>query len=200
MRILVVVLLSLLPLVSTAETAPTEETPPDPAQVAAVEAILAGFSATCRVHAGAFLMFVSDASVKFNTGEYQDGLELFDRYVEGTLLQGMNSDECDLDDVIKLRELRDSVQSLEYSLICMTRYQDAMTFMKESRRALQQDPITIERLQTAIQYAQFTAEDLDDLTTSEFCAVLPKSVHISLVSARDEAADIAIDLQEMLEQ
>lgn len=162
----------------------------------AYEDMINQFTPDCRVYADRIAQAAGMAASFFNDGNYYIAANVFDRDVENAVQALLMSKSCSIEDIRIAMELRDGIQSLEDSINCMWRYEQAADEYKKSRALIQKASPTITDLEQALTHITTAVYDTREIVDKDFCHAMPQKVgqqiellHQQFVHLQQELSD-----------
>lgn len=152
------------------------------------------FSESCRSHAQTVLMQVSLATNLFNRQQYDDAALIFERRVDGSILQLMQSEDCTIEDSILMLEQSALLRPLEDNIFCLMRVVEA-----EDDFITAADHLEREELKESYGLVGQSTFTLKGLIETQLCQHLPMKFQDKVLATYALYESVERQLKEILE-
>lgn len=159
------------------------------------EEFLNQFSNACRPHAKSFAVNTSIATNLLNEHRYEDADAFFNRRVNGSILNLMNSNDCNSDDRALMMQLSASVRPLEDNIICLLRVHDSQNYFSEAKEYAESH--NFNDAHTLMGQATYAIKEIID---SGRCRHLPQNEQNAINELRDMLVNVETEIGEVLEE
>lgn len=188
MRHLAAVVISTLAISCAATPVPTIQTPTPERISKGPEYLINQFSDTCSEQATAYVHGIAIATTLFNNQEYAMADRMFDLRVDGTLDQLIKYEGCSVQDINVAREIRDDIQPLDDSIVCLSRFKEAFVMFQEAADAAEATEDAAE-LEVSVWEIQLAADVVGELIEGNYCRHLPENLQQSIANTQQRYQD-----------